>query len=129
MTAPVHLFRKIARRHGEHLAMTTPVTVSPSEADAGYVMRFHMPKDRALASLPTPKDPRISLRRMPEDLIAVLRFRGSYDPERITAKESELLIRVQAAGLTPTGEPAFAGYDSPAALPLLRRVEVWTSLG
>jgi hypothetical protein len=129
MTAPVNLSRESAGRRGERLAMTTPVTVSPSESEAGYVMRFHMPKDRDLASLPTPKDPRINLRRLPEDLVAALRFRGSYDPELITAKESELLIRVQAAGLTPIGEPTFAGYDSPAALPFLRRVEVWTSLG
>ena len=129
MTAPVHLFRESARRRGERLAMTTPVTLSASDAEPGYVMRFHMPKSRELGSLPAPKDPRVELRRLPEDLVAVLRFHGSYDPELISAKQNELLIRVQAAGLTPTGEPAFAGYDSPAALPLWRRVEVWTSLG
>lgn len=129
MTAPVHLFRRHAQRGGERLAMTTPVTLSPSEAEPGYVMRFHMPKGRDLESLPTPKDPSIHLRRLPEDLVAVLRFHGSYDAELISAKENELLVRVQAAGLTPTGEPAFAGYDSPAALPMLRRLEVWTSLG
>ena len=129
MTGPVHLFRESERRRGERLGMTTPVTLSAAESEAGYVMRFHMPKGRSVGSLPAPKDPRITLRRLPEDLIAVLRFHGSYDPELITAKESDLMIRAQAAGLTPTGEPTFAGYDSPAALPFLRRVEVWTSLG
>jgi hypothetical protein len=122
MTTPVSVVK-----HGsdgtERLPMTTPVTFSHSPT--GYVMRFQMPKDRLLSSLPRPVDPRVRLRQLPGERVAVLRFRGSYDGEYIAEKERELLERAQAAGLTVAGEPLFAGYDSPAALPLLRRVEVW----
>jgi hypothetical protein len=124
MTTPVSLARNGERR-GERLAMTTPVTLGPTQSAAGYVMRFHMPKQREPSSLPRPKDPRVSLRRLPEALVAVLRFSGSYDGAHIAERERELLYRMEAAGLTPAGDTMFAGYDSPAALPPLRRVEVW----
>jgi hypothetical protein len=126
MTTPVSIARARSEQGGEHLAMTTPVTLSHSPK--GYVMRFQMPKDRLLSALPKPTDPRVRLRQLPGERVAVLRFRGTYDGERIAEKERELMDRVAAAGLTATGEPVFAGYDSPAALPFLRRVEVWVPL-
>jgi len=110
----------------EHLAMTTPVTLAASER--GYVMRFLMPRERELALLPQPKDPRVVLRRLPIENFAVLRFRGTYSAEHIEGKERELVERLEAAGLQPKGEPTFAGYDAPSALPFLRRVEVWVGL-
>lgn len=128
MTVPVSLARKGSRRDGERLQMTTPVTLVPTQSASGYVMQFQMPKGRQLSSLPRPKDPRISLRRLPEELVAVLRFRGSYDSDRIAEREREFLYRMEAAGLVPGSEPTFAGYDSPAALPLLRRVEIWATI-
>lgn len=125
MSAPVNL----ARRHAapsERLPMTTPVTLGPSQS--GYVMRFQMPKDHELTKLPKPKDPRVLLRRLPQERVAVLRFRGRYTGARVEQKESELLARVRAEGLSPHGEPLFAGYDPPSALPFLRRVEVWVGV-
>jgi hypothetical protein len=112
--------------HGEHLPMTTPVTLGHSKG--GYVMRFQLPKDRTLSSLPRPHDSRVRLRQVPAERVAVLRFSGSYSGEHIAAKERELLERVKAAGFSATGEPVFAGYDSPVALPFLRRVEVWVPI-
>jgi hypothetical protein len=107
----------------EHLGMASPVTLA--REDKGYVMRFQMPKARSLASLPRAKDQRVVLRRIPRERLAVLKFRGTYDGALIAEKQRELLARVKAAGLKPQGEPVFAGYDSPATLPLIRRVEVW----
>jgi hypothetical protein len=127
MTTPVSMARAGSEPSGEHLAMTTPVTLSHSPK--GYVMRFQMPKDRLLSSLPKPTDARVRLRQLPGERVAVLRFRGTYDADRIAEKQRELLERVAAAGLTASGEAVFAGYDSPAALPFLRRVEVWVPVG
>ena len=110
----------------EHIAMTAPVTLAASER--GYVMRFLMPRERELALLPQPKDPRVVLRRLPIENFAVLRFRGTYSAEHVEGKERELVERLEAAGLQPKGEPTFAGYDAPSALPFLRRVEVWVGL-
>jgi hypothetical protein len=110
----------------ERLSMTTPVTLT--ESPAGYVMRFQMPKHERYAALPRPNDPRVVLRRLPRDRVAVLRFSGTYAGAKIEAKERELLERVEACGLQAAGQPSFAGYDSPTALPPLRRVEVWVPI-
>jgi hypothetical protein len=110
----------------ERLSMTTPVTLA--ETSGRYVMRFQMPKHERHASLPRPNDPRVVLRRLPRDRVAVLRFSGTYAATKIEAKQRELLERVEAAGFQAAGQPSFAGYDSPAALPPLRRVEVWVSI-
>lgn len=125
MTVPV----TVARRHvppSEHLPMTAPVTLAASTN--GYVMRFQMPGDRKLTSLPRPKDERVLLRRTPAERVAVLRFRGTYRGAHIEQKERELITRVRAEGLSPHGEPSFAGYDAPSALPFLRRIEVWVGV-
>lgn len=128
MTTPVSMATADAERDGERFSMTTPVTLGQTDAASGYVMRFQMPKERELGSLPLPKDSRVTLRRVPEQLVAVLRFHGTYDGEHIAERERELLYRMEAAGLTAVGKPVFAGYDSPAALPVIRRVELWAPL-
>jgi len=112
--------------HSERLPMTTPVTLGHSAT--GYVMRFQMPKHRTLSSLPRPNDARVHLRQVPSERVAVLRFRGTYSAEHIAEKKRELLDRVKAAGFAAKGEPVFAGYDAPTALPFLRRVEVWVAI-
>lgn len=122
----VDMTRQKSEPHGEHLPMTTPVTLAHDKG--GYVMRFQLPKDRTLSSLPRPNDYRVRLRQVPTERVAVLRFRGTYSEEHIAAKERELLSRVRAAGFSPTGEPIFAGYDAPTALPFLRRIEVWVPI-
>ena len=106
--------------------MTTPVT-SRAEAD-GYTVTVMMPRQRALASFPTPRDPRVRLREVEGERVAVLPYRGTYRGDRARAKQAELLERVRAAGLEPRGEPVFAGYDAPSTLPFLRRLEAWTRL-
>lgn len=125
ITTPGSVARR-SPRDGERLPMTTPVTLG--HVSTGYVMRFQLPKDRTLSSLPRPNDSRVRLRQVPSERVAVLRFSGSYSGKHIAEKERELLDRVRAAGLAPKGEPVFAGYDSRAALPFLRRVEVWVPI-
>jgi hypothetical protein len=110
-------------KEGEHIAMTAPVTARDSAS--GYVVAFTMPRDRNLSELPVPQDTRVRLRETRAERVAVLRYRGSYDSETVQEKQAELLIRAGAAGLTPYGEPYFAGYDAPSTLTFLRRVEVW----
>jgi hypothetical protein len=103
--------------------MTTPVTERDSAS--GYVVAFTMPRGRNLSDLPVPEDARVRLRETRAERVAVLRYRGSYDSETVQQKQAELLMRAGAAGLTPYGEPYFAGYDPPSTLAFLRRVEVW----
>ncbi len=122
MTTPVG-----ARSTRERIAMTAPV--SSRRSPEGYVVTFAMPRARPLESLPVPQDPRVHLVQIPERRVAVLRYHGSYRRRRTEERQAELLARVRAAGLEPTGDPEFAGYDAPSTLPLLRRVEAWLRVG
>jgi hypothetical protein len=122
MTTPVNA----ARSRPEKIAMTTPVTGS-TQADA-VTVTFSMPKDRELASFPTPLDGRVRLRVQPAGRVAALRSYGRYDDRRIAQLQGELLERLRRAGLQPTGPALFAGYDPPSTLPFLRRLEVWAPI-
>lgn len=122
MTSPV----AASPAGSERIAMTAPVT-SRSEG-AGAVVTFTMPDDRDLASLPRPLDPRVRLRCTPGERFAVLRYRGTYGVRLAQRRQDDLLARVRAAGIEPTGEPIFAGYDPPWTLPFLRRVEAWVPI-
>lgn len=117
---------RLAQGRGEKLAMTTPVTSTLGHA--AHIVAFGMPPGRALASLPAPRDARIVLRALPAQRIAVLRTKGRYRARALRNKEAELARLCRDAGLTPTGEAIFAGYDPPWTLPFLRRVEIWLPL-
>lgn len=114
----------------ERLGMTAPVLATvgaPSEVTSRTVA-FVMPADRTLAELPKPRDPRVSLRVVPERLVAALVFRGNYKSGLPAEKREELLEKLHAAGMESKGEATFAGYDPPSTLPALRRNEVLVEL-
>jgi len=106
---------------GKKIAMTAPVHMEMG-ADSSR-MRFVMPMDLTMDSLPKPNDPNVRLQRVPEEVVAVLRFGGFSDDKRIAARAAELLQQVQAAGLEATGPVRFFGYDPPWQL-VARRNEV-----
>lgn len=107
----------------EKVPMVAPVLATKTATKDATLITFEMPSDRALASLPVPDDDRIVLRDVPGRRVAALVYRGRYRAETAEKRSAELVRLVREAGLTPLGEPSFAGYDSPATLPLLRRVE------
>ncbi|MFT3695173.1 MAG: heme-binding protein [Kofleriaceae bacterium] len=111
--------------NGEKLAMTAPVQTTEGN---GFMMSFVMPAGRSLATLPKPNDVDIELDEVPERRVAVLRFAGRYRGTDVHAHEAQLMKMVKAAGLRPLSEPMFAGFDSPATLPFLRRNEVWVEV-
>jgi hypothetical protein len=104
----------------ERLAMTTPVNAAERADDV--LVRFQLPREKTPL---TPVDETVTVRTLDEERVASLKVAGRYDAEHIERARRELLDRVRDAGLTPEGEVVFAGYDSPATLPLWRRTEVW----
>ena len=70
MTSPV-------RAEPVQLSMTAPVRAVPGGAAGAesYKVSFVMPRKYTLATLPTPKDPRVQLREEPPHLAAALAFR------------------------------------------------------
>ena len=122
-------FRRLAgfifggNRERARLAMTSPVNAATQ--GKSIVVRFQMPRD---SSAPTPTDARVRVRKVDSERVATLIVRGRYDAEHVPEGARELLRRVEAAGLEPVGPVTFAGYDSPATLPFLRRTEMWVAV-
>ena len=106
----------------QRLAMTAPVLGTGN--GAGFRVAFVMPEGH----VPAPDDDRVGVRELPARRVAVLRFRGRYDASTIDARKKDLVHELAAAGLHPSGEASFAGYDPPSTLPLLRRNELWVEL-
>ena len=117
MTAPVEIAQGSAR-----IAMTAPVLVD--EAGSELTMRFFMPANYTLATLPEPVDPRVRIVEVPEEFLAVLRFTGSTGRAAVAAREAELMRGLAASPWQPQGEPVAMFYDPPWTLPFLRRNEV-----
>ena len=117
MTAPV------AQQRGEKIAMTAPVAAQ-RDAKGDWVIRFFMPVEHTLETLPTPNDERVSLVEVPAETVAVLRFSGVASPQAVATRTEELLADLRAAGIEPDGDPVTWFYDPPWTLPFRRRNEV-----
>lgn len=103
------------------IAMTAPVVMEMG-ADSSR-MRFMMPEGMTMDSLPAPNDPDVHLERVPEQVVAALRFGGWSSDERMASYVDQLMQQVQQAGLVAIGPVRFLGYDPPWQL-VARRNEV-----
>jgi hypothetical protein len=121
MTAPV-----TAKPTSEKIAMTAPVTAK-TDGDA-RVISFVMPRTYTLASLPTPKDPRVKLVEIPEKTVAVLRFSWFRNNARIRAMENTLLSALARDSIRVIGSPSFAGYNAPWTPPWMNRHEIMVEI-
>jgi len=121
MTAPVA--QEPVSVHGEKIAMTAPVSQT-ADGEGRWVIRFFMPADKTMESLPEPDDDAVKLVTVPEETVAVRRFTGSRSRRAIAAQTAELMRAVRGAGFEPTGSPATWFYDPPWTAPPLRRNEV-----
>lgn len=116
MTTPVAVERQPAQ-----IAMTTPVETSGGGAGP-TTMRFFLPTRLTLATAPAPTDPRVRIRVVPGETLAVLRFAGSGDD--LATREAELRRALAGSPWEIAGEPVAFFYDPPWTLPFLRRAEV-----
>ncbi len=116
MTAPVQ------QQKGSKIAMTAPV--QQQGADGAWSVRFIMPKQWTMETLPAPTDARVKLVPLPARRFAVIRFSGSAGQAALDAKTKELQDFISARGMTPQGEPLYAFYNPPWTLPFFKRNEV-----
>src|SRR5215210_9597719 len=110
MTAPVSVEMVTAP-----IAMTAPVAMEPGER--GRVMRFFLPAEYTLETLPQPGDNQVRIVTVPAQTLAVLRFSGEADDEQVAEQKVELLRGLVGSDREPVGEPGFFGYDPPMTLP------------
>ena len=117
MTAPV-----AQAAISEKIAMTAPVT---QIANAGtWIVRFTMPSAYTLDTLPEPNDPKVQLRRLPAERVAVIRFSGLAQKGDVDAKTTELVATTKAHHLRAIGPVSLAQYNPPWTLWFMRRNEV-----
>ena len=121
MTAPVA--QQSIGGKGEKIAMTAPVAQHPGGGDQ-WVIRFFMPADKTMDSLPQPDNPAVRLVTVPAETVAVRRFTGSRSTSAVATQTAALMGALEKAGLHADGEPAAWFYDPPWTIPMLRRNEV-----
>ena len=118
MTAPVG-----QSRAGRSIAMTAPVAQS-GDTGSGWVIRFFMPSEWTMQTLPAPDDDRVRLTEVPAEAFAVLTFTGDRGPEAVRVRTAELRESLRTFGIEATGDPSAWFYDPPWTLPFRRRNEI-----
>lgn len=119
MTSPV-VQQAVA---SESIAMTSPV-VQTATADGTFAVAFVLPETMTLDSAPTPTNPEVQVREVPERVAAAVTYAG-YDSEELHAKHrTDLLAALAAEGLTTDGPPMAARFDAPRTPGPQRRNEV-----
>lgn len=117
MTAPV-----LQEPASQQIAMTAPVLQEGH--DDTWAVTFVMPAEFTLATLPEPLDARVTLHARPEQLMAALRYSGSWSQSRFNHKRRALEQLIRDHGYVPCGDAVFARYDPPMTLWFQRRNEV-----
>lgn len=118
MTAPV-----VQGESGGTIAMTAPVVQQP-DSSGSHVVGFVMPAGSTLDDLPTPLDPSVRLRAVPEEYAAALGYSGRWSRRTYRAKERDLLAELEGTNWSADGVPRFARFDPPWTPWFLRRNEV-----
>jgi hypothetical protein len=119
MTAPV-------QQQSQKIAMTAPVT-QQAGGDT-WTVRFIMPHNWTIATLPAPNDIRVKLKPLPAKRMVAIRFSGLANDTLIETKTDELRKYALELNLKTIGEPVLAFYNPPWTLPFFRRNEVMLEL-
>ena len=117
MTAPVS-----QQAIGEEIAMTAPV--SQRQSDSGWAVSFTMPASYTMSTLPKPKDDRIKLRQVPEQIMAVIRYSGFWSESRYIVHKLKLQSWLYQSDYKANGPAIWARYNAPFTLWFFRRNEV-----
>jgi hypothetical protein len=109
MTAPVI---------SERIAMTAPVLSDDTS------IAFVMPEKYTVETIPEPSDGRVKILKVPERLVAALRFSGRWTQSNFNSKTKELLDTLEKELISRKGEVFSMRYDGPFKPWFLRRNEV-----
>lgn len=133
------LFRYISgdNQSRKKVAMTTPVSQQPMRerikmtAPVGqqrvkedWVVSFMMPSSYTLENLPQPDDTKITLRQVPAQRMAAVRYSGFWSEKNYLQHKLELESWVHKMGLTIEGNPIWARYNPPFTPWFWRRNEI-----
>jgi hypothetical protein len=107
----------------DKIAMTVPVAQAPKGGGV-WTVRFMMPRQYDLTSLPKPNNAAIRLLEQPPQRQVAVSFTGLRSDSALAQQESALRGWASGLGLTLTDGPHYYFYDGPTTLPWNRRNEV-----
>jgi hypothetical protein len=116
MTAPV------TQQASRKIAMTAPVT--QQSVDGKWQVRFMMPSNYNLSSLPQPSNAAIKLNEVPSKRFVVIRFSGIAAESVLKENLEKLQDRIRKEKIETVSEPVYAFYNPPWTLPPMRRTEI-----
>lgn len=116
MTAPV------TQQAAQNIPMTAPVT--QQRAAEGWTVRFVMPANYSLQTLPKPTNDAVTLKEIPGKRFAVVRFSGMASENSLKKQTEALQAFMRQEKLSAQSAPTFAFFNPPWTLPFLRRNEV-----
>lgn len=117
MTAPV-----TQQENNHKIAMTAPV-IQTGEGET-WVVRFVMPQNYTIESLPKPVNDVVQLKGIPNSRYAVIRFSGMAGDETLKKHRLELESFIQKNHFKPISQAIYAFFNPPWTLPFLRRNEI-----
>lgn len=109
-------------QQGTKIPMTAPVL--QQKTGQFWTVRFVMPAEFSLNTLPKPNNKNITLLEVPAKKYAVIRFSGMYTKSNLDNHEALLKKFILNNQLKQIGEPIYAYYNPPWILPFLRRNEI-----
>lgn len=107
----------------EKTSMTTPVFIDQTEE--GWSMSFYLTPEAVKL---VPKNNEIWIQEMPQKTVAVYRYSGNNDLEKMEEAKDRLLTEISSMGLIPVSDVWWAQYDQPFALPLTKRNEAFVKI-
>jgi len=108
------------------ISMTAPVTQQKSEN--GWIVRFIMPAEHSLDTLPKPENPAVKIKKIDQQKFVVIKFSGLSSEDNIQQHELKLTQYILDNGLQTQNSPIYAFYNPPWTLPFLRRNEILIEL-
>jgi hypothetical protein len=108
------------------LEMTAPVT--QAAVPEGFLVQFVLPRSVNLATAPDPLDPRVRLREVAGQRVAVVRYSGFWSQANYDEHLEKLQTVLREAQIAWAGEPVLSRYDPPFTPWFLRRNEIWLTV-
>jgi hypothetical protein len=109
-------FRRVAgyifggNEQGQKIAMTSPVVMEMGESTQ---MAFVMPKQYSMDALPDPSNPNVKIAKKKARTLAVLRFGGYTNDQKIEEKAEELRLLLIKEGIAFDPKLIYMGYNAP----------------
>ncbi len=117
MTVPVQMARTKSELAGSPAVRT-------SETPEGIRMAFMLPSKYNMETAPAPMDDNVEVKKLPERLVAAIRFSGRWTERNLTKNEERLIENIEEQKLETIGPSVFAAYHPPFMPPFLRRNEI-----